>query len=64
MVAEVIASCRRSVVRKIAAGIPTFIQMEREGNLATLDSQRRAAEQKHTLVAQAAAAAGFAHTEE
>ena len=64
MVAEVIAGCRRCVVRKIAAGIPTFIQMEREGILETLDSQHRAAEQFRPLVAQAAAAAGLAHTEE
>ena len=56
MVIEVIAGCRRSVVRKIAAGIPAFVQMEREGILATLDSQHRAAEQHRTLVAQAAAA--------
>ncbi|WP_420622646.1 hypothetical protein [Candidatus Poriferisodalis sp.] len=56
MVVEVIAGCRRSVVRKIAAGIPAFVQMEREGILATLDSQHRAAEQHRTLVAQAAAA--------
>ena len=64
MVVEVIAGCRRSVVRKIAAGIPAFVQMGREGILETLDNQHRAAEQQHTLVAQAAAAAGFAHTEE
>ena len=62
---EVIAGCRRSVVRKIAAGIPAFTQMERIGILATLDSQHRAAEQLHPLVAQAAAAAAaeFAQTE-
>ncbi|WP_420446126.1 phosphotransferase [Candidatus Poriferisodalis sp.] len=64
MVVEVIAGCTRAVVRKIAAGIGAFVQMEREGILETLDSQHRAAEQQHTLVAQAAAAAGFAHTEE
>ncbi|WP_423916964.1 phosphotransferase [Candidatus Poriferisodalis sp.] len=56
MVVEVIAGCRRSVVCKIAAGIPAFVQMEREGILAALDSQHRAAEQHRTLVAQAAAA--------
>ena len=56
MVVEVIAGIRRSVVRKIAAGIPAFVQMEREGILETLDSQHRAAEQFHKLVAQAAAA--------
>ena len=39
MVAEVIAGCRRAVVRKIAAGVPAFVQMEGEGILATLDSQ-------------------------
>ena len=63
MVTEVIAGCRRSVVRKIAAGIGAFIQMEREGVLETLDSQHRAAEQLHPLIAQAAAAAEFAQTE-
>ena len=55
MVAEVIAGCTRAVVRKIAAGIPAFVQMEREGILATLDSQHRAAAQLRPLVAQAAA---------
>ena len=54
MVAEVIAGCRRSVVRKIAAGIPAFIQMECEGILETLDSQHRAATQFRPLVAQTA----------
>ncbi|WP_420446119.1 phosphotransferase [Candidatus Poriferisodalis sp.] len=57
MVVEVIAGCTRAVVRKIAAGIPAFVQMEREGILATLDSQHRAAEQLHPLIAQAATAA-------
>ena len=33
MVIEVIAGCWRSVVRKIAAGIPAFTQMERKGIL-------------------------------
>ncbi|WP_420624990.1 hypothetical protein [Candidatus Poriferisodalis sp.] len=33
MVVEVIAGCTRAVVRKIAAGIPAFVQMEREGFL-------------------------------
>ncbi len=56
MVVEVIAGIRRSVVRKIAAGIPAFVQMEREGILETLDSQHRTAAQFRTLVAQAAAA--------
>lgn len=55
MVAEVIAGCRRAVVRKIAAGVPAFIQMEREGILATLDSQHRAAELLRPLIAHAAA---------
>ena len=54
MVGEVIAGCRRSVVRKIAAGIPVFIQMDREGILETLDSQHRTAEQLRPLIAQAA----------
>ena len=45
MVVEVIAGCRRSVVRKIAAGIAAFTPMERDGILDTLDSQNRAAEQ-------------------
>ncbi|WP_419551755.1 hypothetical protein [Candidatus Poriferisodalis sp.] len=44
-------------MRKIAAGIPAFVQMEREGIFATLDSQHRAAEQLRPLVAHAAAAA-------
>ncbi len=56
MVAEVIAGCRRAVVRKIAAGVPAFVQMEREGILATLDIQHRAAEQLRPLIAHAAAA--------
>ena len=56
MVVEVIAGIRRSVVRKIAAGIPAFVQMEREGILETLDSQHRAAQQFRTLIAQAAVA--------
>ncbi|WP_419911591.1 phosphotransferase [Candidatus Poriferisodalis sp.] len=56
MVAEVIAGCRRAVVRKIAAGVPAFVQMEREGILTTLDSQHRAAEQLRPLIAHAAAA--------
>lgn len=43
MVVEVIAGCRRSVVRKIAAEIPAFVQMGREGILEALESQRRAA---------------------
>ena len=51
------------MVRKIAAGIPAFTQMERDGILDTLDSQHRAAEQLHMLVAQAAAA-GFAQAQE
>ena len=55
MVAEVIAGCTRAVVRKIAAGIPAFVQMEREGILATLDSQHRAATQLRPLVAHAVA---------
>ncbi len=55
MVVEVIAGIRRSVVRKITAGIPAFIQMEREGILETLTSQHQAAQQFHTLIAQAAA---------
>ena len=38
MVVEVIAGCARAVVRKIAAGIPVFVQMEHEGVLAALDS--------------------------
>ena len=46
---------RRSVVRKIAAGIPAFVQMEHEGILETLSSQHRAAQQFHTLIAQAVA---------
>ena len=37
MVAEVIAGCRRSVVRKIVEGIPAFTQTERDGILETLD---------------------------
>ena len=45
MVVEVIAGCSRSVVPKIAAGIPAFTQMEREGILEAVDSQHRAAEQ-------------------
>ncbi|WP_419551753.1 hypothetical protein [Candidatus Poriferisodalis sp.] len=45
------------MVRKIAAGIPAFTQMEREAILDTLDSQHRAAEQLRPLVARAAAAA-------
>ena len=57
MVVEVIVGCRRSVVRKIAAGIPAFVQMERKGILETLDRQHGAAEQLRTLVAHAAAAA-------
>ncbi len=57
MVAEVIAGCRRAAVHKIAAGIAAFVQMEREGLLATLDSQHRAAEQPRPLIAHAAAAA-------
>ena len=52
MVVEVIAGCTRAVVRKIAAGIPAFIHMEREGILATLDSQHRVATQLRPLVAQ------------
>ncbi len=56
MVVEVIVGIRRSVVRKIAAGIPAFVQMEREGILETLSSQHQAAQQFHTLVAQAVAA--------
>ena len=55
MVAEVIAGCRRAVVRKIAAGVPAFVQMEREGIVATLDSQHRAVEQLRPLIAHAAA---------
>ena len=55
MVAEVIAGCTRAVVRKIAAGVPAFVQMEREGVVATLDSQQRAAEQLRPLIAHAAA---------
>ena len=42
------------MVRKIAAGIPAFIQMECEGILETLDSQHRAATQFRPLVAQTA----------
>ena len=56
MVVEVIAGCRRSVVRKIAAGNPTFTPMERDGILATLDSQNRAAIQLRAPVAHDAAA--------
>ena len=56
MVAEVIAGCGRAVVRKIAAGVPAFVQMGREGIAATLDSQHRAAEQLRPLIAHAAAA--------
>lgn len=37
----VFAGCRRSVVRKIDAGVAAFVQMEREGILDTLDSQQR-----------------------
>ena len=33
MVVEVIAGCTRAVVRKIAAEVPSFVQMERKGNL-------------------------------
>ena len=55
MVAEVIAGCTRAVVRKIAAGVPAFVQMEREGVAATLDSQQRAAEQLRPLIAHAGA---------
>ncbi|WP_419855314.1 hypothetical protein [Candidatus Poriferisodalis sp.] len=47
----------RAVVRKIAAGVPAFVQMEREGILATLDSQHRAAEQLRPLIAHAVAGA-------
>ncbi|MXV88213.1 MAG: phosphotransferase [Acidimicrobiales bacterium] len=54
MVIEVIAGIRRAVVRKIAAGMPAFVQMEREGILDTLDSQRRAAERLRPLIARAA----------
>ena len=60
MVVEVIAGCTRAMVRKIAAGIPAFVQMDSDGILATLDSQHRAAEQLRPLVAQAAANAEFA----
>ncbi|WP_420622609.1 hypothetical protein [Candidatus Poriferisodalis sp.] len=42
------------MVRKIAAGIPAFTQMECDGILDTLDSQHRAAEQLRPLVAQTA----------
>ena len=38
MVVEVIDGIKRSVVRKIAARIPAFVQMEREGILETLSS--------------------------
>lgn len=55
VVAEVIAGRTRAVVPKIAAGIPSFVQMEREGVLATLDSQHRAAEQLRPLIAHAGA---------
>ena len=56
-IAALVGGCRRSVVRKIAAGIPASTQMEREGILDALDSQHRAAEQLRPLVAHAAAAA-------
>ncbi|WP_423916856.1 phosphotransferase [Candidatus Poriferisodalis sp.] len=56
MVAGVIAGITGSVVRKIAAGIPAFVQLEREGVLEALDSQHRAAEQLHSLIAQAVVA--------
>ena len=52
MMVEVIAICTRAVVRKIAAGNPAFVQMEREGILETLDSQHRVAQQLSPLVAQ------------
>ncbi|WP_420624981.1 hypothetical protein [Candidatus Poriferisodalis sp.] len=57
MVVEVIAGCTRAVVRKIAAGISAFVQMEREGILEAVGSQHRAAEQLRPLVAHAAAGA-------
>ena len=57
MVEEVIAGCTRAVMRKIAAGIPAFAQMEHERIPATLRSQHRATEQFRPFVAQAAAAA-------
>ena len=56
MVVEVIDGIKRSVVRKIAARIPAFVQMEREDILETLSSQHQAAQQFHTLVAQAVVA--------
>ncbi|MDE0496933.1 MAG: hypothetical protein OXH86_06240 [Acidimicrobiaceae bacterium] len=55
METEVIAGCRRSVVRKIAAGVAAFVQMEREGILDTLDSQHRAVERLRPLITHAAA---------
>ena len=58
MVVGVITGCTRAVVRKIAAGIGAFVQMEREGILATLDSQHSAATQLRLLVAQAAGTIG------
>ena len=56
MVVEVIAGCRRSVVRKAAAGIPAFVRMRDEGVLDDLDSHRRAAEQHRSLIVDAAQA--------
>jgi len=56
-VVEVIAGIRRAVVRKIAAGVAAFVQMERKGILDTLDSQHRAAERLRPLIARAASGA-------
>ncbi|MDE0701947.1 MAG: phosphotransferase [Acidimicrobiaceae bacterium] len=53
MVVEVIAGCRRCVVRKAAAGMPAFVQLQREGVLESLDNQRHAAEELQPLILKA-----------
>lgn len=53
MVVEVIAGIRRSVDRKAAAGSPAFVRMRDEGVLDDLDRQQQAAEQQHSLIADA-----------
>ena len=54
VVVEVIAGCRRSVVRKAAAGIPAFVALRDEGVLDELDDQRRAAERYVSIISDAA----------
>ncbi len=53
MVVEVIAGCHRSVARKAAAGIPTFVRMEREGILGVLTSHLQAAQLLRPLIQEA-----------